>query len=220
MWQSDALMWVLTELSSDEFTWGKLRSWQAQINLPVGDLVVCVCMHVCVLLSYLILFQEWLLSYALVALFSNQLTDAYQLLDTQKKTVTWALSHKPCPQVSSHRQKRISGQVKRFFSSKNLVEIKIGQKFKRERATAKQARILAKRREKKHWSKRRVTMARQQLHARIWLRSNITQSCDCLFKASPWENSCLQWVFSQLGSKIITAFFSKASSTSSQPVCC
>lgn len=87
------------------------------------------------------------------------------------------------------------------------MEIKIGQKFKREWATAKQARILAKNKEKKHWFKRQVTMARQQLNARIWLRTNITQSCDCLFKASPWENSCLQWVFSQLGSKIITAFF-------------
>lgn len=78
-----------------------------------------VCVYVCALLSYLILFQEWPLSCGVVALFSNLLTDACQLLDTQEKTVSWALSRKQCPQVSSHRQKRKSRQqkisVKRFF---------------------------------------------------------------------------------------------------------
>lgn len=43
MWESDALTWVLTALSSDEFTWGKLRSWQARINLPRDELAVCGC---------------------------------------------------------------------------------------------------------------------------------------------------------------------------------
>lgn len=118
---SDALTWVSVVLSSDEFKRGKLRNWQAQMNLQVNDLVV----YVCALLSYLVLFQEWLPSCAVVALFSNLLKDACQLLDTQKKTVTWALSHKPYPQVSSHTQKRNSGQQK-DISEKVLLEQKFG----------------------------------------------------------------------------------------------
>lgn len=80
-----------------------------------------MCVYVHVLLPSLITFWEWLPSSAVVALFSNLPTDVCQQLDMQKKTVAWALSHKPSPQVSSHTEKRNSGQQK-DISEKVLLE--------------------------------------------------------------------------------------------------
>lgn len=90
----------------------------------------------------------------------------------------------PC--AHSHTRKKLratKGVGKRFFQTKIWWRLKEAKSSNEKEALPSKQECSQGGRKRSDWLKMGVTMASRHFNARIWLRSDITQSPYCLFKA-------------------------------------